>query len=173
MKKGVSLRLTGTSLVPTRFVALLAAALLLTGVASQALAAEKFWVEAAGYVLFKNDRGDVVRKDFAQYRDVLFEDQPKKVGYFLCTLDGLETQVPVRDVSMVKRDPSTDFGAVVSMATGSHAVKVPHDLAVSLTGMPHLELEYFNPLTGKNEIGFLPGVDILEIHFTDTTRVSK
>ncbi|AGW12476.1 hypothetical protein [Megalodesulfovibrio gigas] len=145
----------------------------LLGVAAQGLCAEKIWVDAAGYVLFKNDRGDVVRKDFVRYADVLFDDMPKKTGYFFCTLDGLETQVPVRDILTVKRDPNTDFGTVTTTNTPSHAVKIPQDLAGSLTGMDHFEMEYFNALTGKNEVGFILGTDVLEIHFTDTSRVSK
>lgn len=145
----------------------------LLGVVSQGMCAEKFWVEASGYVLFKNDRGDVVRKDFIQYQDVLFDEKPKKIGYFLCTLDSLETQVPVRGLRSLKWDPASEYGTVVTEGAPPHEVKIPQDLAVSLTNMPHFEMEYFNTLTGKNEVGFILGTDILEIHFTDTTRVSK
>lgn len=148
-------------------------ATLLLGVAAQGFCAEKFWVDAEGYVIFRNDRGDIVKKEFNRYRDVLFEEKAKKVGYFICDYDSIETQVAVRDVKMVKMDPMIEYGAVLTMSADKRAVYIPMDLANSLTNMNHLEINFYNDLTKREEIGFILGTDILEIHFTDTSKVSK
>lgn len=138
---------------------------------AQGLCAEKFWVEAGGYVLYKNERGDVVRKDFTRYVDVKFEERAKQVGFFFCRVDAIETQIPVRGMRAVRLDPNNNFAALVTMDAMQHEVKVERDLAQSLTNMDHLEIAYHNSVTNQGETGYILGRDIVEVVFADTSRI--
>lgn len=159
----------GTSLFRLALAQLVLATLVL-GFATQGVCAEKFWIDTPGYVVYKNDRGDVVKKEFTKYRDVKFAEKPKKVGYFHCRHDSIDVQIHVDDLKTIKIDPMIDYGALVTTEAKEFAVYVPMDLANSLTNMNHLEISFQNKINLREEVGFILGTDILEIHFQEKHR---
>ncbi|MFW5733973.1 MAG: hypothetical protein ACOCWR_02835 [Oceanidesulfovibrio sp.] len=135
-----------------------------------AAAADKEWIEAHGYVLYQDERGDMVQKKFTAYRDVFFPKKTKQIGYFLCEYERIISQVPVKDIRYIRKDPLSKSIWISTNGKEYHAV-ISQDLAYALTNMKHVEMRYFNEITQKEEIGFILGIDLHEIHFTDTSKV--
>lgn len=136
-----------------------------------AAAAEKVWIEAQGYVLYQDERGDMIRKNFTAYRDVLFPDKTKEIGYFLCEYERIISQIPVKDITSIRKDPMSKSVWIRANGKEYHAV-ITQDLSYALTNMKHVEMRYYNNITQREETGFILGLNLHEIHFTDTSRVA-
>lgn len=136
-----------------------------------AVAAEKEWINAKGYVLYQDERGDMVRKTFSAYRDVYFPDKPKQLGSFICDYERIANQIPVKDITDIRKDPLSKSVWIKANGKEYHAV-IDQDLAYALTNMKHIEMRYFNEITKQEEVGYILGIDLHEIHFTDTSQVT-
>lgn len=136
-----------------------------------AAAADKEWIEAQGYVLYQNERGDMVRKNFSAYRDVFFPDKTKEIGYFICEYERIISQVPVKDITSIRKDPLSKGVWMRANGKEYHAI-INQDLAYALTNMKHVEMRYYSDITQRDEIGFILGLNLHEIHFTDTSKVA-
>lgn len=136
-----------------------------------AVAADKEWINAKGYVLYQDERGDMVRKTFSAYRDVYFPEKPKKLGHFICDHERILNQIPVRQITDIRKDPLSKSVWIKANCGEYHAV-IDQDLAYALTNMKHIEMRYYNEITRQEEVGFILGIDLHEIHFTDTTHVT-
>lgn len=141
--------------------------------ATSTFAADKIWINVDGYVLLANERGVVVKKTFTKYRDVTFADKDKKVAYFKCLFDKMENQIAVKDIARIVRNlPEGDYLLYTRSGEKFH-VESSRDLSYALTNMPHMEIKYFNKITGKYDLGYIPGWEIQEIVFNTEAQIGE
>jgi len=151
----------------------LAAAVVFLLFASQAMCADKVWINVEGYVLFKNDKGVVVKKNFVRYRDIRFDDNPKKIGHFFCLYDNIETQISVKEIEKITLIKGSKEVDITTRSGKKHKVFIERDLGLSLTNADYMQIKYLNNITEKMDMGYVPSYLIEEVHFNTEASIDQ
>ncbi len=160
--------------------------------ADPGVCALKVWIDVQGYVIYRNEQGDVVKTPFNRYRDILYSggvggSPGKDIGHFSCDFDMIQRQIPItsiRDIvlytanenaNVIKYGPDggLKLNALLTNREGQvHSIYLADDIGYSLTGADSLELSFYDVITGQYATGFVPGHAIEEIHFTSMPIIS-
>ncbi len=136
-----------------------------------------YWIDEKGYMLHDTKDQGVVITSFVQYRQYSQEGDKIKPGYFQCIRDGMDFQIPVKDIKQIRLKVSLDSFKVmlgddkykqliVIFKDGrSYDVSVTDNMGQSLANHAYVELKYYNPVTKKYDFGGFPGDTIREINF--------
>jgi ribosomal protein S6 len=129
------------------------------------------WIDAKGFITYQTEDGEMVTKEFIRYRDLKYQLKDKKVGHFKCVYEDMDTQVPVGDIKRVVNSPSEKMAVITRQDGTSFEVSMERDLGVSLTNMTTILLNYHNQLNDQNEFGYVSGVKVREIVFSEPVEV--
>lgn len=135
------------------------------------------WIDAKGYAVHVIADGSTTLTSFLRYREVRNEDTIRKPGHFVCTQDGIEKQVPVREIESIKLALKAEYFAgspradrlkrlIMTMKDGdSFEVMVEENMAVALCNDPFLELKYWDPVSQQFLFGGFNGDSLRELRF--------
>ena len=158
---------------------LLTVCLLMAGSLAYGLGGYKdlLWIDARGYIIHVTADGSTTLTSFLRYREVRYEKNTRKPGHFVCVQDGIEKQIPVRDIRCIKlaldmedleESPYADRlqRIILTMKNGeSFHARVASTIGRALSNDEYLMLKYWDPVTQQFTFGGFNGNTIREIRF--------
>lgn len=135
------------------------------------------WIDAKGYAVHVIADGNTTLTSFLRYREVRNEPSARKPGHFVCTQDGIEKQVPVREIRSIKlalsaeeygKSPRSDrlTRLILTMKNGeSFKVWVKENMAHGLCNDDNLVIKYWDPVSQRFQFGAFNGFTLREIRF--------
>ncbi len=138
---------------------------------------ELLWIDAMGYTIHTAADGNPTLTTFLRYREVRFEKNTRKPGHFLCNQDGIDKEIPVRDISGIRlKLPLEQLqktaredrlrNVVLTMKDGSvYDVTVERNLGFALANDDFIEFKYWDPVTGAWAFGGVAGDTLREVRF--------
>jgi len=158
---------------------LLSACLLLLAATAFAMGGYKdlLWIDAKGHAIHVIADGTTTLTSFLRYREVRLENSNRKPGHFVCTQDGIEKQIPVREIRSIKLalsaeqfsgSPRSDrlSRLILTMKDGeSFEVLVKDNMAFGLCNDESIEFKYWDPVTEQFLFGGFNGSSLREIRF--------
>jgi len=133
---------------------------------------KEVWIDAKGLVTYMNENGKMVTQEFIRYRDLQFTNKPRKLGHLMCIFQEIDTQVSVGDIKRVLNVPAEKKATITRNDGSVFNVALERDLGVSLSGMTMIQISYFNELTKQHEFGYISGLKIRELVFTEPVVVN-